>query len=943
MAGNPGNVSKEVINEVILRLLKLNAGTELDYQTYAQKIKVKLASARLVGKFIPAEEDELLRNEFKRVRNKEGRFVILRVKKTKVSSPPPPPSGGTTGGGGGAPPKTGAIQKAPPAGKITADKFFYQNFVQPVNVRDVTEKVSAVSKGSDPLVRISNLLDSIIQTLTEINNFDKEQAGKQRVSSENKRRAQREKDLESKSFEGIKKALSVITKPFQSIWDKIVNFITNVILGRIVIKLIDWIGDPKNQQKIQSIIRFLGDHWPTLLALYLRFGTGIGKFVGTLTRILVKGAFKLVKLTAQLAARAGLKGAGRFAKFLGGGKGRAIATGVGIAADVAITAGTAFGLGKLFGGDNKDQQQTPPTQGFSGGGFVRIPKFAGGGLANFNKIFGNASMGASLGAMFGPMGMLAGAGIGAAASSGVVKGQKGTDKVPAMLTDGEFVMSVGAVKKYGLDTLEAMNAAGGGTNIPKISNNIVYAAGGGFVGDAIKAQDAWSNYMKSNPQKFAKGAEYGDFESVNKASRDFMRTFMKTGQPPEWAKVVQKTTRVDTPGQETYSQRPPKSSQQPPRSSQQPPRSSQKPPSSPPPPPKSSSTSIMRRSTSALSTDVRTPMQSIRTNMKVPGGFGNLKSLGVEMLADYLMERGFDKINAMIVANKINEGKKLTGIGRENYIEQLRNVVQREERWQRGIGGLYDSIIGMGRKSRSQKMSESSRAILEGLGSGAYQGGGIKGGWGLKKQEFKDMPRTQIMTDDKGRPFVGYKAMRGGKPVYVRGPQPGSGTTNPLEMLGRMINPNAYKENDARIQRGKHREAMVNALENMQAQGMAPDAQARMMKQMGGNLKDTQNDLNYRKKTKAKIASGELKPDGRKRTGQEQMRMKISKSQKKKAPPKPNPRKKANVSVYRPAGGGMGGRRGSGARPSTPSKAPSFSANHKKGTSTAQSVLGIKK
>ena len=40
------------------------------------------------------------------------------------------------------------------------------------------------------------------------------------------------------------------------------------------------------------------------------------------------------------------------------------------------------------------------------------------------------------------------------------------DTVPAMLTPGEFVMSRGAVQEYGADTLESMNAMGGGTNMP---------------------------------------------------------------------------------------------------------------------------------------------------------------------------------------------------------------------------------------------------------------------------------------------------------------------------------------------------------------------------------------------------------------------------------------------------------------------------------------------
>ena len=53
---------------------------------------------------------------------------------------------------------------------------------------------------------------------------------------------------------------------------------------------------------------------------------------------------------------------------------------------------------------------------------------------------------------------------------GFVSGPAGPDQVPARLTAGEFVMSKGAVEKYGVNTLAAMNAAGGGTNIPTITN-----------------------------------------------------------------------------------------------------------------------------------------------------------------------------------------------------------------------------------------------------------------------------------------------------------------------------------------------------------------------------------------------------------------------------------------------------------------------------------------
>ena len=108
----------------------------------------------------------------------------------------------------------------------------------------------------------------------------------------------------------------------------------------------------------------------------------------------------------------------------------------------------------------------PAVQKYSGGGFVipKFPAFKGGGF-NFKGMLGG------MGDMFG----------------GFVSGEKGVDKIPAMLSDGEFVMSTGAVQKYGVDTLETMNAAGGGTNKPKMISGTTYAAGGGAIGKPLTA------------------------------------------------------------------------------------------------------------------------------------------------------------------------------------------------------------------------------------------------------------------------------------------------------------------------------------------------------------------------------------------------------------------------------------------------------------------------
>ena len=108
----------------------------------------------------------------------------------------------------------------------------------------------------------------------------------------------------------------------------------------------------------------------------------------------------------------------------------------------------------------------------------------------FGGGFGGGLKGGLLGSMFGPLGMLLGAGLGSGkvqdwlgGLGGLVAGEKGVDKIPAMLSDNEFVMSAGAVRHWGVDQMEQWNAAGGGTNRPTMMKGTTYASGGGLVGD----------------------------------------------------------------------------------------------------------------------------------------------------------------------------------------------------------------------------------------------------------------------------------------------------------------------------------------------------------------------------------------------------------------------------------------------------------------------------
>jgi hypothetical protein len=296
---------------------------------------------------------------------------------------------------------------------------------------------SSASNVEDSITKIAASVDSIAGILAGRKKALDDTAAFDRRKAEQEKRGLAEDKLEKK-FEGLKSEAEKVISPVKSILDKIIDFFVTVFLGRVVYKLLEWFGDKKNADKVRAIGRFLGDHWPKLLSLYLLFGTSLGRFALSLTKVVAKGAVGLLAKILLLSKAQKLRGLG---KFLGG-PGKLIA---GAVATTAVVGGGLALSEKLKGSDE------PEAQGYSGGGFV-FPKFSGGGF-NFKNMFG-----------------------------GFVSGQKGVDKIPAMLSDGEFVMSAGAVQKYGVDTLEGMNAAGGGTNKPKMMGGTTYAAGGGMIG-----------------------------------------------------------------------------------------------------------------------------------------------------------------------------------------------------------------------------------------------------------------------------------------------------------------------------------------------------------------------------------------------------------------------------------------------------------------------------
>ena len=271
-------------------------------------------------------------------------------------------------------------------------------------------------------------LDGILDVLKKGNKLDKKESEADRKERQKEKREKREKLIESlKGGVGAaanvgKKAVSTLVSPFSDVFQKIADFLKLTVIGALFNKALNWFGEKENQAKMGRVIRFLKFWWPSILAGYLAFFTPLGG--------LVTGAIGF--LTLALPALAGV-----------------------ITANPILAAAVAAGglmLGaKALDGDFSDKELTEEEK-------IENEEKA-------NKVLKD----------FGVLSMNKG---------GVVPGSGNRDTVPAMLTPGEFVMSRGAVSRFGAGMMSAMNSSGGGTN-----NGGPFYEGGGLVGDLSSMQN----------------------------------------------------------------------------------------------------------------------------------------------------------------------------------------------------------------------------------------------------------------------------------------------------------------------------------------------------------------------------------------------------------------------------------------------------------------------
>jgi len=309
--------------------------------------------------------------------------------------------------------------------------------------------------GGGILEEILKIVTSIRDTLIKQNEFDKKKQNKDRQSAERRKRKGREEKLEGNVFKGLAKTVNKVLGPVKGLFGKIFDFIKTILIGRFLVKLIDWIGKDENQRKLTAIGKFLEKTWPALLAAYLLFGNSLGRFI---TRLL----FMTAKFIPRLAMTIGR-----------------LALAHPVAAAAILAAGGAAYMAVQNQRAREEENKTDDAGTVTPKEFIESRKDndkSNDETPSPTQLRREMVRQQGLGLMFSEGGLVPQgfAGGGHALASG-------TDTVPAMLTPGEFVMSRGAVNKYGSDTLASMNAAGGGTNRPRMLGGTVYAQGGGDV------------------------------------------------------------------------------------------------------------------------------------------------------------------------------------------------------------------------------------------------------------------------------------------------------------------------------------------------------------------------------------------------------------------------------------------------------------------------------
>tara|TARA_Y100000361_G_scaffold5883_1_gene5031 strand:- start:2771 stop:5140 length:2370 start_codon:yes stop_codon:yes gene_type:complete len=435
----PSNLDKE-INEGILRTyLGVEDASDIDFETYRTLLKEKIAAARMGGSKMDSGDISYLTNEFLRIRKfkvpegkkkkkidvkkfvqktEETRKKSERLNNKFLESKKVTPS-------------------AAPSKSVKPQMLMLPPAQSPLGGgEDDQEFKEQVSKGLENIVpnldTLQSTMESILGTLKQQALLDKKEEREEDKLEAKEKRVSREKALESKGKKtGVddKNLGKKAVKPVKGIFDMLMDFFKNVLLGGALLFLLNVLKDPKKmlQPLVDALNNVLG-FFNGIIRGINGFIDGFNKFVfGPINNFVLNPIHSSLNfIEDRINDVLGLFGADPLENIPDE------------SPALEIPKIPEIPMYDPFKIRPENQEQAPPVQTFSGGGQVT-----------------NNSINIT----------------GAGADTQLIAAQP-----------GEFVMSRGAVNKYGADTLADMNAAGGGTNKPRDNRGIQGFSNGGLVG-----------------------------------------------------------------------------------------------------------------------------------------------------------------------------------------------------------------------------------------------------------------------------------------------------------------------------------------------------------------------------------------------------------------------------------------------------------------------------
>jgi hypothetical protein len=219
-----------------------------------------------------------------------------------------------------------------------------------------------------------------------------------------------------------------------------------------------------------------------------------------------------------------------------------------------------------------------------------------------------------------------------------------------------------------------------------------------------------------------------------------------------------------------------------------------------------------------LSTNVKPPVQKIKTNLNVPGG-NKIKGLKGGSVLSGVIDTAAEKSSGSGWARSLAKGTaSALGALAGGALGSAAGPVGTFAGGAAGsmaAGKAFDTVAGanaVGRKA----IATANRKSQSG---GGLVGTGGKTTFDTKKNTITSggktaqLGKTSVVTDPKtGKQGVGYLAYKGGKAVYKKPDTKSLAQTssNPLERVGRSLFAGAYKANDAKLAAAKLKTAAAS-------------------------------------------------------------------------------------------------------------------------------------